>query len=375
MAGGAAPVWITQTPPGLYPGEIDCSTQPPPVYFAPPPVQPMLRVVPSPIVQPVPCPPPVQPVPCPPPVVVAPPPMRWKIFGDALWLQPTGADVAHAQQQDGIGGAGTVPFGLIGVTDSEFDLGYRVGGEFKIDPCSAVFASYTFYETETTDVVDPPIIPGGSGAVGSLVHHPGAAITASAGPVTADYDIEFQLGDAAYRQFLLLDETRNVSVFAGGRFGRLEQDFMQTGVFGGGLGGTRNTNTNIEFTGGGPMVGFDAEHRIGCSPFSVYGRGLTAALTGQFESDYSLVNVTADTLLAEAHWEDDRIVPMLDYELGLAWTSPGNHLRLAVGYMATHWFNAVTTPVFIDAVQANNYTDVGDTISFDGAVGHVELRW
>ncbi len=62
---------------------------------------------------------------------------------------------------------------------------------------------------------------------------------------------------------------------------------------------------------------------------------------------------------------------MIDYELGLAWTGPQGHLHLAAGYMVNHWFNAVTTPVFIDAVQANNYTDLGDTISFTGLVGRL----
>ena len=39
---------------------------------------------------------------------------QWTMFGDFLYLQVTDVDVAHAQQQDGIGGAGTVPFGEIG---------------------------------------------------------------------------------------------------------------------------------------------------------------------------------------------------------------------------------------------------------------------
>ena len=53
---------------------------------------------------------------CPQPVVACPPPpqpLRWAIWGEALWIHPTGVDMAHAQQQDGLGGAGTVPFGNI----------------------------------------------------------------------------------------------------------------------------------------------------------------------------------------------------------------------------------------------------------------------
>ena len=66
---------------------------------------------------------------------------------------------------------------------------------------------------------------------------------------------------------------------------------------------------------------------------------------------------------------------MLDYEVGVAWTGPNGHFRAAVGYMVQAWFNAVTTPVFIDAVQADNYVNVDDTITFDGAVGRVECIW
>jgi hypothetical protein len=309
------------------------------------------------------------------PVVVQPPlppPVRWTVFGEAMWIHPTGVDMAHAQQQNGIGGAGTVPFGEIGVLDPSYDIGFRVGGEVEFTPCSAVFVQYGFYENTTTSSLEAPDIPGGGGAVGSFVQHPGAAITASAGPVDAMYDIEFQIADAAYRQILVRDQLRKISVFAGGRFAQLDQFFVQEGVFSGGQFGVIDTSSMIEFSGGGPMAGIDADRRIGAGNFSVYGRALVAAITGVFENHYRMENRTTDTLLAESTWDDDRIVPMLDYELGLAWTDPQGHLRLSIGYMASHWFNVVTTPELIDAVQDDNYVDLGDTISFDGAVGRVQ---
>jgi hypothetical protein len=367
--GGAVPVAVAQqttvgpapfgVPPSLPPDATSTVVAQPPGAIAP-------FAAPA-----APCPPTIVPA----PVCVAPRPFEWTIFGDVLVLHPTGADMAHAQQQNGIGGAGTVPFGVIGVADPGFNVGFRVGGEWQFDPCAAVFASYSFFDESTSNTVVAPVIPGGVPRVGSLVHHPGAGLTASTGPVTANYDIEFQLVDVAYRQFLVADNVREVSVFGGARLVLLDQNFLQSGTFAGGLAGVTNTSTNIDFTGGGPMVGIDAERQIDASAFSVYGRALVAALSGSFDSNYVMVNTTAPTTLAQASWSDDRIVPMLDYELGLAWTGLDGHLRLAVGYMASHWFNAVTTPMFVDAVQANNYVDVGDTISFDGLVGHVEFRW
>jgi hypothetical protein len=310
----------------------------------------------------------------PPPLLVqpAPPaPLRWTIYGEAMWIHPTGVDMAHAQQ---IGTGGPAPFGIIGVADPDYDLGVRVGGELEFTPCSAIFVQYAFFETTADSTVGAPAIPGGGfGAVDSLVHHPDAGVGTSIQPVTATYDIEFQLGDAAYRQILLRNQQQELSVFAGGRFGELDQRFAQIGQFNPGPDEIATT-TNIEFTGAGPMAGIDGDQRIGITGFSVYGRALIAALAGNFESDYSMVS-TNGGLLAMARWDDDRIVPMLEYELGVAWTNPQGNLRFSAGYVMSHWFNVVTTPVFVDAVQADNYVNVDDTISFDGLVGRAELHW
>ena len=232
-------------------------------------MQPMMQCQP----QPVQCQP--QPVPCQPLVPVQqqvcqpqPPLSRWSMWGDALWIRPTGIDMAHAQQQNGIGGAGTVPFGTIGVLQPDFDLGFRVGGECRYNCRESIFLAYTFFETDAADHLDAPVIAGGGGAVGSLVQHPGAALTASAGPVDATYDIRFQMGDFAYRYMSASSPTGAASVFAGGRLGELTQNFGQSGIFGGGQGGAIDTTSNIEFQGGGPMVGITGEHLIDCTRFS-----------------------------------------------------------------------------------------------------------
>jgi hypothetical protein len=65
----------------------------------------------------------------------------------------------------------------------------------------------------------------------------------------------------------------------------------------------------------------------------------------------------------------------VEYEVGVGWTSPSDHWRFAAGYMYSHWLNTVTLAEYIDAVQADNYVNVEDTLSFDGFVTRVELRW
>ena len=296
------------------------------------------------------------------------------VYVDWLYLRPRGADVTHAQQQNGIGGAGTVPFGRIGSVEPDNDCGVRGGLNLACGPCSSVMVSYTFFETDAFDVVEPPAITGGGGAVGSLVHHPGAAITASVGPVAATYEIDYQLADILYRGAISSGPCHSVNYLVGLQYGDLEQGFRQNGVFGGGQSGVIDTASEIYFDGGGLKAGFDADRRLD-GGFSVYGRLTGAVMSGQFNNRYTMVNSTTETLLAQAHWRDNRVVAQVEYELGIGWTCPSQRWRIASGYMFSHWMNVVTTETFIDAVQADNYTDVDDTLTFDGFVTRLECSF
>jgi hypothetical protein len=295
------------------------------------------------------------------------------MYGDYLYLQSTDVDVAHAQQQDGLGGAGTVPFGEIGTIGEDFEPGYRVGGSIACGPCTSVGVSYTFFESGSSSSLEAPFGTN-TGAVGSLVHHPGAALTASAGPVDATYDIDFQVADAMWRRVVKQSARYAMAFSVGFEYGHLEQDFTQNGIFGGGLGGAIDTETSIDFDGAGIKVGVDGDHQFGHG-CGIYGRLTAAALTGRFRSHYTMFNETTDQMLAQADWEDDRVIGQIEYEVGASLTSMNNHWRVAAGYMFSYWTNAVTTPDFIDAVQADNYTNVGNTIGFNGLVGRVECLW
>jgi hypothetical protein len=154
----------------------------------------------------------------------------------------------------------------------------------------------------------------------------------------------------------------------------LEQRFAQEGNFGAAQVGRLDTATEIEFDGGGLKAGIDGESVLG-GGFTAYGRMIGAAMSGRVHARYLMDNPDTTQVWAFADWTDDRIVPNLEYELGFAWTSCGGCLRLSTGYMFSHWMNVVTTPEFISAVQQDNYVDMGDTLSFDGIVSRVELRW
>lgn len=300
---------------------------------------------------------------------------RSSVWGEFLYLHPTDADVTHAQQQNGIGGAGTVPFGVIGRVDPHYEPAFRLGANKAFNNCASLGVSYTFFESNAHDGLVAPVVPGGGGAVGSLVHHPGAGLTASAGPVNAEYAIRYQLADIAFSSLWKGNDRFFINWSLGARYGHLEQDFLQTGTFGGGLGGAVLTRTDINFDGGGVLLGLNGERRLGCSCFSLYGKTAVAPMSGSFRGEYVMNNQTSQTLLANAIWKDDRFVTLLDYEFGLAWTSPCCTWRLSSGYMATHWFNAVTTDTFIAGVQQDDYVDIEGDLSFSGFTTRVERRW
>ena len=58
-------------------------------------------------------------------------------------------------------------------------------------------------------------------------------------------------------------------------------------------------------------------------------------------------------------WKAGRIVTMLDLELGVGWTGPCDRFRLRAGYLISGWLNTVRTDEWIDAVNANQFSNVG----------------
>ena len=79
--------------------------------------------------------------------------------------------------------------------------------------------------------------------------------------------------------------------------------------------------------------------------------------------------------LVNTGYPADRVVPILDAELGTGLSLMNDKLRLTAGYSFSGWFNIVRTDQFISAVQNNNFSGMHDTLTFDGFVGRVELQF
>jgi hypothetical protein len=288
---------------------------------------------------------------------------RTYVFGEFLYLQPMGVDMAYAIQQNGVGGPGTVPAGRVGVVDQGFTPAFRAGFAKRLTDCASIGASYSNFHSHGYDAIEAPALHPNSTNAGS-----------TSSLVEADYDIDFQLIDIDYRRILDGGERGAVNFVVGARYGKMQQDFRTIGNFAPPVGTILNTTT-IQYEGVGLRTGLDGERRIGCSRLSAYGKGFINVLFGTFNTSYTQLDTTTTIVQTESNWQDGRAVPVLEYELGVSWTSRRGHLRFSTGYYTAFWFNAITTPQYVQAVQNADFVDLGDTISFTGLVSRCEYRF
>ena len=296
-------------------------------------------------------------------------PILFSFFGEFLYLKPSGLDVVHAQQQFLPG----IPFGQVASTDFDYEPGVRIGGDMAVSPHSSIAASYTFFESSTSSSLGPPTVNGVTGEVGSLVQAPNIGILGADDGVTATSSFDFQLADLEYRTRLRQGQQYWINGGIGLRYGQLEQAFSQTGDFD--VVGIVDTNTTVDFNGGGVKFALDGGRNIGTRGLSIYGRTSLSPMAGSYRSTYSMFNDDLDTTLVQSNWKEDRITTLLDYEVGLAWVGPRGRWRFSAGYTQAFWFNAVTTAEFIDAVQTSNYGGMSDTIMLNGLTARVEHLW
>jgi hypothetical protein len=138
-----------------------------------------------------------------------------------------------------------------------------------------------------------------------------------------------------------------------------------------------NVDTQIGFEGGGIRLGLDGERRACGSGWMIYGNGAASFVGGVFHADYQQHDNFLGTV-ANTGWKEDRIISILDLELGIGWVSPCGRFRFTGGYMISAWLNVLGTGDFIQAVQNNTSsrsTDLTNAMTFDGLVTRVEYRF
>ncbi len=278
--------------------------------------------------------------------------------------------MAHGIQQNGVGGLGTAPDGDVGTARPQFEPAFRIGFDWACTCSSEVRFTYTWYQSSTSDFL--PAGPGIGGTAASLVLFPNTVTAASTfDSLSADYNINFQTVDIDYCFDLDRCDNSLLTLSVGARYGHLQQEFSQLGVFSGAT-GEEHTFTTVGFDGAGLRAGIDGERECGKSRVVLYGKSFINVLFGDFSSRYTQFNVTQTTTEATSHWTDARAVPILETEVGVKWISCNDHWKLGAGYYTAYWFNTVDTAEFIQAVQNQSFTVRSHSIIFTGLVAHAE---
>lgn len=278
-------------------------------------------------------------------------------------------EVNYAAPIDGPIVPGQVPIqvGNIGVIENNFETGFRAGVNLALDTVSSIDVRYTRWnsdEHEETEAIAPF-------ALRSLVSHPSAASAAvDSLAATARSRIDLELIDVQYRHLLKCCEVFSANYVIGARYANLDQGFDAEFI----KNGTESVWTDVDFEGAGLRFGLETERHSCRNNLHVYAKGYASFLAGRFRAHY-FQGQSFDPNVVDAEWEAGRVVPILDLEAGIGWTSMGGKLRLNAGYMVSAWFNTVTTQSYIDAIQANDFAGMSESMWFDGLQARVAYRF
>lgn len=291
---------------------------------------------------------------------------RTGLFGEFLYLTARGANVNYGTPVNGLG-ANAVPIAHIAVADPDYEAGYKIGGTWKIDSCSSFEFAFTRWDVNEESSVRRQ---GGAGFVRAELVHPNTAnVAADSLFATANYDIGFQLYDASYKGLIWGGDDHFLNYVIGLRYGHLDQDLVA--IYS--INGATRVDSEIDFNGFGPRLGLEGERLLGGGIF-LYGKGFVSALMGEFDVEYRQANVFAGQQ-AFTGFNDDRVVPVLEFELGAGWQSCCGKYRISAGYYFASWFNAITTQSTISALQQNRFEQIDQTITFDGLTARAEIRF
>ena len=126
--------------------------------------------------------------------------------------------------------------------------------------------------------------------------------------------------------------------------------------------------------GVGVRLGLEGERFRHKSRCFFYGKTYVNFIAGESNAKFDQ-GQTFDASVVDTLWEAGRIISIYDLELGFGHVSKSGCCSWNVGYSFSAWTNVVQTDEFINAVQTNNFLDLGDILTFDGLVCRLEGRY
>jgi hypothetical protein len=293
----------------------------------------------------------------------------WSVYGEFLYLRARNAEVVFAVETNNAVAPPAVPIPVepLGIVDPDFEPAFRFGVTYNLDRCSSVTLQYTMFESDTFNRIN--LVTGGF-EIQSLLTHPSTTQAAQGGVYSdAKYDISFNLIDMDYRQLIRYNCNRSTTFLVGIRYADMEQELFSNLP----IGGNETVDTDIDFYGAGLRMGLEHERNL-FRGLSAYGKLHGSLLAGEWTADYDQGN-NFDASVVDTTWKAGRLTPVLDFEVGMGWTSKCGFWRLNAGYIYSAWFNGVNTNDWIDAVRKNNFVDLSSNITFDGLTARLETRF
>ena len=290
--------------------------------------------------------------------------------GEFLLLRPGNTDLTYAVEQTDPDPNDASPTGPMGIVAIDSQPGLRVGLTQAASECSSLVASYTWWEGDAESQLSAT----GINVLDSTVFHPSVATSGGASlQAAARQRIRFQMADIGYRHLWKASETTAVNWIGGLRYGNLSQTLGvdQTVQAADGLTSLR---TDVDFDGFGLTGGLDFERYSSRSGLSIYGRTLASLLAGEWDASYRQTNQLGAGVIAN-RYEDFRVTPVLEAELGLAWTSPRSGCRVHAGTQISGWYDAISTRSYVGGVRNGTLTGVGETITFSGLTTGMQWRF
>lgn len=289
----------------------------------------------------------------------------WTFFGQWLLLQPKGADPVFAVRSST---CTSPPLGSAEQLDFGSESGFKIGiGRALHEPCSEIMATWTHFESneDHSATIAAPF------TLRPLLTHPvlnscddGTTVSAR-----ADATIDFDRVELDYRRYIDMGCIR-AEYAVGFAYGQLNQDLFAE--YGDGPVVVDRVEVVTDSFGYGVHVGAGGEYGHGCC--RAFGRIDFTVLNADTDARYRQIDAFTGQ---EALYKEqlDRIMPILDLELGIA-VDVTQCMVLKVGYMYSFWFNVVTPADFVDHVHDGSIDgDVHDTLTFDGVFVRLEVTW
>ena len=292
------------------------------------------------------------------------------LWGEFLYLRSRDSEVTYGVESNTslAPPAPPVQVGRVGMVDQTADPGFRFGITYTLDESSSLTASWAMLESHRSDRIDRSNL---SNVIESSVLHPSTAAASSSGTfATGIHDIDFDLVDLEYRGKLSSSETTDTNYVVGLRYVYLQQEFLHDNN----ILGNQTVATDIDFNGLGVRLGLEGERFRHKSRWFVYGKSYVNFVAGEFNAKFDQ-GQAFDASVVDTLWEAGRIVSIWDLELGLGHVCKSERLSISAGYSFSAWTNVVKTDEFINAVQTNNFLDLGETMTYDGLVARVEGRF